>query len=174
MTVAGRWEFIPCSRQIFDDSESAPAWNGGYISYLEQESLRQTYAATADKLAQYIHEKGYHGPIGVDVMTGPDSQYIIDMNVRIAGSMPLGYWKTHFLSRGLHEAALFFPLILKLSRDVFEDKFRGELRAGKTVQVGWSHDAEGKTSATILMVAGSTKEELEGLIRSVGVYKLQD
>jgi hypothetical protein len=174
VTISGRWEFISCTRQIFDTSDGTPAWNGGYISYLEQDSLCQMYADTADKLARYVHERGYHGPIGVDVMTGPDgSQYIVDMNVRIAGTMPLGFWKEKFLSRGFHEAALFFPFLFALSRDEFEERFRGELQAGRIVEVGWSHDVEGKTSATILMVAGSTKEELDNLIKTLGVYKLK-
>ncbi|KAF2724386.1 hypothetical protein K431DRAFT_310322 [Polychaeton citri CBS 116435] len=174
VTKSGRWDFISCTRQIYDDSDGGEGWSGGYISYPEQEALRLQYADTADKLAAYIHSRNYHGPIGVDIMTGPDgSQYIIDMNVRITGTMPLGFWKSYFISRGLQEAVIFFPLILSVSRTQFQENFEGELQDGRIVVVGWSHDGEGKNSATIIMVAGSTPEDLKALLERLNKHKVQ-
>ncbi|KAL8768301.1 MAG: hypothetical protein Q9209_005440 [Squamulea sp. 1 TL-2023] len=139
ITRDGRPIMTSCCRQI---SDSAGNWGGAYISYKEQDSLQRQYAGTIEKLATYVHSKGFYGPMGVDVMTDQESrQSIIDLNIRVTGSHPLGFLKSHFSTkRGLDEAVVLFPLLLRYTRDVSESAFENEFMAGSIMINGWCHD----------------------------------
>ena len=173
VTKAGKGIFTSCCPQLVDH---AGHWEGGFISYKRQEDLQKVYAGTLDKLAKYMHQNGYHGPVGADVMTDTRGrQLIIDLNVRVTGSHPLGFLKTHFsVERNLHEAALLFPLHLKCTRDTFDEVFRQELLHGSLVINGWCHNNDGKSSITSITMAAETSEQLREFIERVNLYKVSD
>ncbi|KAK8017825.1 hypothetical protein PG993_014151 [Apiospora rasikravindrae] len=167
----GRVEFLSCTEQVFDPASNL--WAGGRIAYAEQDRLQRAYADTAATLASYLHERGYYGPVGIDVLTDARGrQVIVDMNVRITGTMNLGIWRHHFVGQGLLHAATFFPMVLALDRDGFERRFGREIREGRIVILGWSHGEEkGESSAAVVMMGSETVEGLEDLIGTVGSYR---
>ena len=173
VTKTGKAIFTSCCTQIIDHTGH---WGGGFISYKQQTHLEKLYAGTIDQLANYMHRKGYHGPVGADVMTDEHGrQLIIDLNVRVTGSHPLGFLKTHFsVNRKLHEAVLFFPLYLNCTRDTFDEVFEQELRDGSLIINAWCHDRQGKSSITAITLAAEDSERLRDFIERLNVYKVPE
>ncbi|KAL8998135.1 MAG: hypothetical protein Q9169_002756 [Polycauliona sp. 2 TL-2023] len=149
-------------------------WEGGSISYNEQDTYRLKYRSIVDILARYMHERGFYGPMGVDIITDQGGNHlVIDMNIRVTGSHPLGFLKGHFSTRrGLHEAVLLFPLFLNCSREVFEHAFQGQLREGSMIIAGWCPDKEGSTSIATVILAAEDKPNLRRFVEMVKVYKV--
>lgn len=173
VTKTGKAIFTSCCPQIVDHTGH---WGGGFISYKQQNHLEKMYAGTIDKLANYLHRKGYQGPIGADVMTDEHGrQLIIDLNVRVTGSHPLGFLKTHFsTNRNLHEAILFFPLYLQCTRGTFDQVFEQELRDGSLIINAWCHDRHGKSSITAITLAAEDSERLKDFIERLNLYKVPE
>ncbi|KAI4270562.1 MAG: hypothetical protein L6R38_007092 [Xanthoria sp. 2 TBL-2021] len=171
VTRRGRAIFTSCCPQLVDPHGH---WEGGYISYKQQEQFQRRYARIIELLGQYMHSKGYYGPAGADVITDHEGvQFVIDLNVRVIGSHPLGFLKNHFsVERGLHEAVLFFPLFLNCKRETFEDLFRRQLHDGALVITGWCHDKEEKTSITSMILAAEDESKLRTFIDEVKVYQV--
>ena len=101
-------------------------------------------------------------------------QVVIDMNVRVTGSHPLGALRGHFGLRGLNVAVLFFPLMLKLTWEEFERKFKEELHFGGLVINAWVHMQGGKTSMTTATLAAEDKEKLNEFVERVRAFKMED
>ena len=172
ITRKGRAVFTSCCKQITDSSGN---WGGAFISYREQDRLQHAYAGTIDTLARFLHEKGYYGPMGADVMTDREGrQLIIDLNMRVTGSHPLGFLKTHFSERGLHEAVVLFPLMLRCDREVFEQAFGREFRDGSLVVNGWCHSQGREFSITSITLAAPDSEKLAKFIDRVNDYRLSE
>ena len=173
VTTAGRMVFISCTEQILDSSGH---WGGAFISYSQQDYYREKFAIILEHMAHYVHEKGYRGPMNADVMTDSDGkQLIVDLNVRAAGSHPLGLLRNHLsVKRGLHEAVLLFPLYLKGTMDEFKRTFEEEFRVGRLIICGWCHDRLGINSISCLILAAETKDKLKVLIDAVERHKLSE
>lgn len=173
VTKAGRVVFICCTEQIMD---SIGHWGGAFISYSQQDDYQKRYVTILEQMARYVHEKGYRGPMNADVMTDPHGrQLIVDLNVRAAGSHPLGLLRNHFsIQRGLHKAVLLFPLYLKGTKDEFQWAFEEEFRAGSLIICGWCHDRVGIDSISCLILAAETKEKLDTFIDAVNQHKLPE
>ena len=104
---------------------------------------------------------------------GQGRQLIIDLNVRVTGSHPLGFLKTHFsVERNLHKAVLFFPLYLNCTRDAFDELFKQELEDGSLVINGWCHDRRGKSSIASITLAAEDSEKLRVFIERVNLYRM--
>ncbi len=66
--------------------------------------------------------------MGADIMTDADGrQLVIDLNVRVTGSHSLGALRGHFARLGLNVATTLSCLMLRLTRDEFQEEFREEL-----------------------------------------------
>ena len=173
VTRTGKAIFTSCCPQIVDHTGH---WGGGFISYKQQTHLEKLYAGTINELANYMYRKGYHGPIGADVMTDEHGrQLIIDLNVRVTGSHPLGFLKTHFsVNRNLHEAVLFFPLYLNCTRNTFDEVFKQELRDGSLIINAWCHDRHAKSSITAITLAAEDSGRLRDFIERLNLYKMPE
>ena len=171
VTKTGRMIFTSCTDQIMDASGH---WEGTHISYKQQDHLQKLYAQIMGAMAQYVHQKGYYGPMNADVMTGPDGRHVIvDLNVRVAASHPLGFLKKHFSAdRNLHEAVLLFPLYLKGTRVAFEREFETRFRDGSLIISGWCQDKRGQNSIASLILAAETTEKLRSFSDDVDLHKL--
>jgi hypothetical protein len=171
VTKSGKAVFNACCPQLIDNEGN---WGGGFVDYGEQDRLHKEYSAIIDQLAAYMHELGYWGPMGADIMTDSEGeQLVIDMNVRVTGSHPLGVLKSHFTQRGLRVATLIFPLILNLTRDQFEVEFKAELSFGSLVVNAWVHMRDRKTSMTTMTLAADSKGSLERFLERFSVFKLE-
>lgn len=167
VTQTGRCIFVGCFDQEFDKQGR---WTGGSISYPDQPALEEKYATTMEKTAKFLHEKGYYGPAGVDVLTDSQgNQYIVDLNVRLTGLCHLGFLKGHFTSRGLDVASTvtgFFTC----SREKIEEIFCNEFQMGSLVIISWSYDDLMKLSCGAIGVGGKTASDIERLAARMHEY----
>lgn len=177
VTKKGRSVFTGCTEQIFDNHGH---WDGGCIDYKQQDNLRKQYADIAQEMASYMHGKGYYGPLGADVMTDlKGKQLVIDLNVRVPTSYPLGFLKKHFsIQRGFHDAALLYPLALKATRDDFQRRFEKEIQEGQIVICGWCNGSGGpggryKYSISSVAVGGETPAHLRQMIERINVDRVR-
>jgi hypothetical protein len=170
VTKAGETVFLGCCEQLLDDKRQ---WIGGRISYDEHDELSREYADIAKQVGDLAHQNGYFGPMGVDVMTGADGQHLaIDPNPRVSGSAPLCLLRKHFFeTRGLSQAALFFPVFITCTRDEFEHRFRSAMMDGSLVIIGWSRDELRGYSASAFILAATSKEELQAFRKQVAKYE---
>lgn len=170
VTKSGEPIVTSCCDQFIDSSGH---WDGGHINYAQQSRLKAEYMPIAQTLAASIHSLGYHGPLGADIMTGPDGKHlIIDLNTRVTGSHPLGFLSNHFsVKRGFFDAAVFFPLFLNVTLEEFKYMFLQEFEQGRIVVAGWCHERGGKSSVTTLILAGETQERLSALAVRVKALK---
>lgn len=170
ITKSGRPIFTACCSQLFHANGK---WAGNFCDYREQETLRAQYADTAAKIGAYMHKLGYWGPLGADIMTGADGgQLVIDINARVTGSHPLGALRGHFVRLGLNVANIFSCLMLRLTREEFEEEFRQELlQFGSIVVNAWIHMKDGKTSMATVALAAEDREKLNELVERLNVFK---
>ncbi|MCJ1461699.1 hypothetical protein MMC07_000297 [Pseudocyphellaria aurata] len=172
VTKSGRAVFNACCTQLIDAEGN---WVGGFCDYREQDMLQMLYDHTVGLIAAYVHKLGYWGPMGADIMTDADNkQMVIDLNVRMTGTHPLGALKSHFQKRGLNVVVLLFSLMLTLTRDEFGKEFEEELRLGSIVVNAWVHMRGGKTSMTILILAAEEKDQLDAFVKRLNVFKLPE
>lgn len=163
VTKAGRAVFVSASEEVHNDAGS---WTGGLMDYAAQDALSAQYNEIINTVAAYVYERGYYGPMGVDVMTDADGKiYVIDLNVRHTGSYTLGLMKKHFLeNQGLPFGGLLTPIPIMGDRDQFERRFTDEIDSGRLVITAWCH---GKAAGGLVtysaagMIAGAeTREQL--------------
>ena len=173
ITKSGRPIFNACCSQLVDNDGN---WGGGFCDYRNQEALRARYAETAAKLGAYLHKMGYWGPVGADIMTDANGrQLVIDLNVRVTGSHPLGALRGHFMRLGLNVATFLAFSMLRLTKDEFEEEFREELlRFGSIVVNAWFHQKDGKTSMAAVTLAAEDKEKLNELVERFNKFKIAE
>ncbi|TPX11665.1 uncharacterized protein E0L32_007644 [Thyridium curvatum] len=77
-------------------------WTGGYIDYSAQERLHDYVRATVSDTTARL-PKEFVGWAGVDIVVDKDGeQWVVDLNARFTGSMPICFMSGHFLKdRGL-------------------------------------------------------------------------
>lgn len=163
ITKSGRPIFNACCSQLFDANEK---WDGCFCDYREEERLRAQYADIAAKLGAHMHKMGYWGPMGADIMTDADGrQLVIDLNARVTGSHSLGALRGHFARLGLNVATTLGFLMLRLTRDEFQEEFREELlHVGSILVNAWIHMKDGKTGITRVTLAAENKKKLDELV----------
>lgn len=176
VTKSGRPIFLGRGAQYMD---ARGQWNGNFISYADQDAYRVKYAGLLETLASVLHERGYYGPVGIDVMHDADGQpVIVDLNPRVTASYQLSLLRGHFYDRrGLSEAVLFYPLGLKCTREVFDDIFRAEITAGRVIVCGWCEGRAGpggvfRYSTVSLVLGGKDAADLQQLVEKVNALKI--
>lgn len=146
----GEFVFISCSTQAWSDEGH---FTGSRIVYSEQATLAKCMGPTLRRVSDFLHGKGYYGPVGIDVVEdGQGEQYIVDLNVRTISSSLLGSLRGHFVSRGLVHAGL---LLLKfgMRRREFRERMNAEIIAGCVVIVGWFEQNTRLSTARIVVGA---------------------
>ncbi|KAK9777064.1 putative ATP-grasp domain-containing protein [Seiridium cardinale] len=151
VTQKGRVVFNACCRQLVDAEGN---WGGAAIDYLAQDDLAKRYKTVMFKIAEFLHFNKYWGPAGADIMTNNEGeQLVIDMNVRVTGSHPLGALRTFFEERGLHVATLLFPFLVRGAKAEFEEAFDEELSQGGLVVLAWVRRRDGKSAMATVAIA---------------------
>ncbi|KAL1849061.1 hypothetical protein Plec18167_006839 [Paecilomyces lecythidis] len=164
VTKKGRPIFIACCEQRFDEDGH---WTGGSISYREQAAFSKMYADISEKVAAFLHRKGYYGPAGVDVISDhfDNKQYIVDLNVRVTGTYHLGPLAGHFTRRGLFEATM-VTWDFSCSRAAFEEVLKDEIQNGNVIINGWAHESI-RLSHGAITIGGRDASDLERLLANV-------
>ncbi|MCJ1347281.1 hypothetical protein MMC31_005503 [Peltigera leucophlebia] len=173
ITKSGRPIFNACCSQLFNTDGS---WGGNFCDYREEGTLRAQYADTAAKLGAHMYKMGYWGPMGADIMTDADGrQLVIDLNVRVTGSHSLGPLRGHFARLGLNVATTLSCLVLRLTREEFQEEFREELlHLGSIVVNAWIHTKDGKTGIARVTLAARDKKELDELVKRLKAFNIAE
>ncbi|KAL8808648.1 MAG: hypothetical protein Q9200_004164, partial [Gallowayella weberi] len=69
----GSFTIIGISTQIWVSTQ----WMGSRMIYSCQSSLSTLSKPTVSSVASYLHKKGYHGPVGIDVVLNPIGEHYI-------------------------------------------------------------------------------------------------
>ncbi|KAF4237557.1 hypothetical protein CNMCM8980_004623 [Aspergillus fumigatiaffinis] len=171
VTKKGRPIFIACCDQQLD---SHGHWLGCSISYKRQLELKETYRNISEKIAAFLHQKGYYGPVGVDIITDASgNQYIVDLNARVTGSYHLGPLAGHFLQRGLLEVTLLQAYFL-CSRTAFEAAFSDEIQKGSLVISSWAHAESTPLSQAAVNIGGRDSSEVEETLKKIRRFAAPD
>lgn len=170
VTRSGKAVFNACCHQILDNEGN---WEGGLVDYCAQDGLSKTYETIMNKVACYLHKNRYWGPVGADIITDDNGQQlIIDMNVRVSGSHPLGALRGFFQKRGLNVATLLFPFVVNGTRDDFGEAFSEELQEGRLVINAWIHMRDEKTSMSTITLAAEDHKELNLLTARIKKWEI--
>ncbi|KAF9886580.1 hypothetical protein FE257_011352 [Aspergillus nanangensis] len=166
VTRSGRAIFNCCTRQEVDD---AYCWSGGLVSYAEQSALERHYRRIMETVARFLHQSGYYGPAGVDVMTDEGgTQLVVDLNVRITGTYHLGPLRGHFTRKGFGEAAALANQRVNCGRGEFEGYFERELQGGSLLVTAWVHAKD--ASLVTITAAERDVSRLKGLMQKVAGF----
>lgn len=135
------------------------------ITYADQERLEKKYRKTLEKIGKALHEKGYYGAVGADIMEDEDANlFTIDLNVRSPLSLVLYLLKGHFDDkRGLKESLVYECVQLRISRDELEEKFHKEFAEARIVLLGAARMGKKERWAYGMILAGEDKRAIEAL-----------
>jgi predicted ATP-grasp superfamily ATP-dependent carboligase len=171
VTKKGRPIFIACCDQQLDEHGH---WIGSSISYKRQQELKETYRDISEKIADFLHARGYYGPVGVDIITGVcGNQHIVDLNARVTGSYHLGPFAGHFLQRSLLEVT-FLQAYFLCSRATFEAAFSDEIQKGSLVISGWAHAESTPLSQAAINIGGRDSSEVEETLKEIRRFAAPD
>lgn len=135
------------------------------ITYADQEKLGPKYQKTLEVIGKALHEEGYYGAVGADIMEDESgAQFTIDLNVRTPLSLVLYLLKGHFNDRrGLGMSLVYECVMLKISREELEKRFSKEFQEGRIVLLGSTQLGDKDEHAYGMVVAGEGKKEIDGL-----------
>lgn len=138
------------------------------ITFSDQEELKKKYMPTLEKVSKLLHDNGYFGQVGVDIMEDNNGElYVIDANVRQALSMSLYALKGHCAKRGFDVAMVFECLFLRVSRDEFESRFATEFGEGRIILLGTTRMGKKDVWGFGIILVGESKKELDDLVDQV-------
>lgn len=167
VTTEGGCVFLAVTEQIVD---STKAWIGSTISYAAQDGLKQKFTPIMHAIGNWLHQHGYYGPCGADILeAAPKGEnddtstrlHIVDLNVRTSGSLVLGLMKGHFSERrDFHEASS-FSISTQMARDPFITNFEDQFQKGQMVIVSWYEDSKSGVSFGNIVVGAKDERSLE-------------
>lgn len=165
VSESGSATFLAASEQMID-RESA-SWVGSNISFSHQAALQDRFGLIIGKVGKFLHQHGYFGPAGVDILETKDGDYqIVDLNVRTSGSLALPLLRTHFTSRGFYSASSISVTVEK-SRDEFCQQWRVELEAGQLCILAWYEDQRAGKSYGDVVVGAEDEDHLAQMLEKV-------
>lgn len=134
-------------------------WVGGYIDYSAQEGLRDLVWETVRDTTQKLPET-FVGWAGVDIVVDKNGgQYVVDLNARFTGSMPMCFMSGHFWKeRGL-PLAQFAAFEYRGKPDDIYDSLAPLVESGQAV-VTATAGIEGDLSMADIVWGGHDQQDL--------------
>lgn len=134
------------------------------LTLSQQDELEKKFKDTLKDIGKVLHDEGYFGPCGADIMETEDgTQYVIDLNVRTSTSMVLGCLKGHCADRKFDACAVYECLLLSLSREDVEKVFEKELEEGRLLLLGNTRLGKKDMWAYPVVITGEDQEALKEL-----------
>ena len=82
----GQLSWIGFTHQVFD---STGKWSGARFSLADQDRRFASLAKFAHPVARYLHENGYYGVVGIDILENDRGErFLVDLNPRLTGVTP--------------------------------------------------------------------------------------
>ncbi|KAL2192495.1 hypothetical protein P885DRAFT_47605 [Corynascus similis CBS 632.67] len=168
VSASGKAHFLAASEQMLT-ADGSSAWIGSRIDYGRQDELGAKFAPLMARIAAWVAERGYAGPVGADVLESSSSNgdegdgggehFIVDLNVRACGSISLPLLRGHFVSRGLDYASS-FSVTVRGGRAEFMDRWRVPLEEGRMLILSWWEDREADESIADVVVGAEDEPAL--------------
>jgi hypothetical protein len=134
----GEAPFISGTWRNFDSESDL---GGCIVNYSEQDRIEGEVSGLLDRVAKFVHSKGYYGPVGIDVLKKNTGELVIvDLKVRTCASHVMGLLRGHFEERGLQWAGLKESVKVPFTRTEFTEVVRQEMTKGLLVIVAWYED----------------------------------
>ena len=172
----GKTTFVSVTSQMTEDGGE---YQGSMISYLEQDKLKRKFGPVMKQVAKWAHGHGYYGPLGADILEtkveeDPETRMlVIDLNVRIPGSLGIGLMKGHLSERrGLHEACS-MDLLTKHDRRDFIAQLSQEFEQGRVTILSWYRNVDKGVSYATVVVAGEGQKEREQMVEQINKHAEQ-
>ncbi|CAM6084068.1 unnamed protein product [Calypogeia fissa] len=157
---SGEAIFISGSVQKFTNQHH---YDGSMIDFSAQESFAAEYTGIMNEVADFLHRKGYYGPAGVDLLKDEKTgkSYVVDLNVRIPGSIVVGLLSDHFTKRGLNWACMEEDLKLPFKREEFLERMENDISEGRLIIVCWHEEWEAGGAIGSFLLGAETEEKLQ-------------
>ena len=146
------------------------------ITYKEQEKLEKKYRNVLKQIGEVLHEEGYRGPCGCDVMEDPETGrlFVIDLNVRSALSLVLYTLKEHLnKDMGLEMALVYECVMLKIPREELEKRFEKEFQSGRLILMGSTRLGSKEQWAYGMILAGNDQDEIDRLSDRILKFEIE-
>lgn len=129
------------------------------LTWDHQEQLEAKYRDSLREIGQVLHDEGYFGPAGADIMEDDDgTQYVIDLNVRTATSLILGILRGHCEKRRFGACLVYECLLLGISREGLHGKLWKEFEDGRIIILGCTRLGTKDVWAYPVVLAGETQD----------------
>ena len=166
-------------------------WTGSWIDYSQQGALEKKFNSIMHKITEFVYQRQkqghrYYGPMGADILEvsppngkhepSDDEYLIVDLNVRIPGSLTLSFLRSHFTSSasrpdGPLDYATNFLVAISMDREAFITQFKHEFSVTKAIVItAWYYEQHSKQSHAALIVAGRTAEEMDALTARINEF----
>ncbi|PPJ61178.1 hypothetical protein CBER1_10292 [Cercospora berteroae] len=146
------------------------------ITYKEQEKLEKKYRDVLKQIGEVLHEEGYRGPCGCDVMEDPETGrlFVIDLNVRSALSLVLYTLKDHLNgAMGLEMALVYECVMLRIPREELEKRFEKEFQSGRLILIGSTRLGIKEQWAYGMILAGNDQDGIDGLSDRILKFEIE-
>jgi hypothetical protein len=101
----GKAVWLGVTQQHFDDGSR---WCGGSFSASQQQELVAPMAPFVEATAKFLHDHGYFGVVGIDVLKTQDGgHYLVDLNPRLTGISPFLMASRIFVRQHGHSAGIY-------------------------------------------------------------------
>ena len=82
----GEMTWLGFTQQVFNETGR---WTGGIFNADIQDEFYDEFLKTAKPVAEYLHEHGYFGVVGIDILQDKDDNFfLVDLNPRLTGITP--------------------------------------------------------------------------------------
>ena len=135
-------------------------YDAGTIDWDKQEVYKkQLYDKFVVPVAAYLHKKGYFGIVGIDVVTSPGGDYLVDLNPRINGDTSYMMLAPPMAKLGLSKSRFQICVAFDTTVEQLVKKANSinEKNANGRIIVMAAADDEGKCFATIAVFGDSMK-----------------
>jgi hypothetical protein len=178
VSSSGEAHFLAAAEQMFT-SDGSSAWVGSTIDYRRQGELEERFGGLMRRVAAWVAGRGYVGVVGADVLVTDETGgiedgdgeggglFVVDLNVRTSGSVPLPLLRGHFTERGLMCAST-FAIVVRGGRRGFIARWRRWFEEGRMLILSWYEDMWTGESIGTVVVGGEDRRRLEELMRAVG------
>lgn len=94
----GEMIWLGFTQQVFSETGR---WTGGIFNAEIQDDLYDDFFRIAEPVAQYLHQKGYFGVVGIDILQNRKGEFfLVDLNPRLTGITPFLMTSRLFIADG--------------------------------------------------------------------------
>ncbi|EDO49844.1 predicted protein [Nematostella vectensis] len=98
LTKSGEIQWLGTNVNLLKDYD----WVGSVVDWdVQEDHKNRVYEDFVIPVAEYLHSQGYFGIAGIDVITSPSGDYLVDLNPRLTGFTPHALIAPYMAKEGL-------------------------------------------------------------------------